>query len=363
MVLASGLASREVYCRTLLKAAWAALENKAVTRAAFAYLGKSQPLRRRFRRIMSVKFIHAPKLAMAGMLVIFALGLVLLPGVEPRNLAQNAIPAESHTWSINPALQETAAVLQNADKASKPESGSPDENRQNNRTPISKEPKIEIGEPQARGSFTVAQFYTDRGNYAGARARLKEIIDNYPSFSRIDDVNRLYAALSTAQQRPISEYYRKWLEEDVVYIITPEEKNGFLALKTDEERDFFIEQFWARRDPDPRSGSGVFKKEHYRLIAYANEHFASSLAGWKTDRGRIYITWGKPDEIESHPRGGSYNRPSDEGGGTTDTFPFEKWWYRHIDGVGDNIQIEFVDLSGIGEYRLAMSPDEKVMPK
>jgi GWxTD domain-containing protein len=363
MVLASGVASREVYCRTLLKAAWAALENKAITRAAFAYLGKSQPLRRRFRRIMGIKFIHAPKLAMAGMLMIFALGLVLLPGIEPRILAQNPLRAESLTWSINPVPQETAAVLQNPDKASKPESRSPDKNRDNNHTPIGKESKSETGETQARGSFTVAQFYDDRGNYAGARTRLKEIIDNYPGFSRIDEVNRLYAALSTAQQRPISEYYRKWLEEDVVYIITPEEKNGFLALKTDEERGFFIEQFWARRDLDPRSGSGVFKKEHYRHIAYANEHFASSLAGWKTDRGRIYIMWGKPDEIESHPGGGPYNRLSDESGGTTDTYPFEKWWYRHIDGVGDNIQIEFVDLSGTGEYRLAMSPDEKVMPK
>jgi GWxTD domain-containing protein len=363
MVLASGLASREVYCRTLLKAAWAALENGAVTRAAFAYLGKSQPLRRRFRRIMGGKFIHAPKLAMAGMLVIFALGLVLLPGVEPRTLAQNAIRSESHTWSIDSALQETAAVLQNADKASQPESGSPDENQENNRTLISKEPKIEMGETQASGSFTVAQFYADRGNYAGAIARLKEIIDNYPSFSRIDDVNRLYAALSTNQQRRISDYYRKWLDEDVVYIITPEEKDGFLILKTNEEREFFIEQFWNRRDPEPRSVSGAFKKEHYRRVAYANEHFASSLAGWNTDRGRIYIMWGKPDEIESHPRGGSYKRQSDESGGTTDTFPFEKWRYRHIYGVGDDIEVEFVDPSGTGEYRMATSPDEKVTPK
>ena len=201
MVLASGIASREVYSRTLLKAAWAALENRAVTRAAFAYLGKSQPLRRRFRRIMSVKFIHQlPKLAMATMLVIFAFGLVLLPGVEPRTLAQNAIRSESNAGSINSAPQETAAVLQNPDKATKAESRSPDASRDNNRTPISEEPKIEIGETQARGSFTVAQFYVDRGNYAGARARLKEIIDNYPSFSsRIDDVNRLYAALSAAR--------------------------------------------------------------------------------------------------------------------------------------------------------------------
>jgi GWxTD domain-containing protein len=312
---------------------------------------------------MGVKCIHAPKLAMAGLLVIFALGLVLLPGVEPRTLAQSAIRAEAHSESKNPVLLETAAVLQSADKTSRPESGSPDENRQNNRTPGSKELKIGIGETQARGSFAVAQFYANRGNYAGAIARLKEIIDNYPSFSRMEDVTRLYAALSTAQRQPISDYYRKWLEEDVVYIITPEEKDGFLDLKTSEERDFFIEQFWARRDPDPRSERNAFKKEHYRRIAYANEHFASSLAGWNTDRGRIYITWGKPDEIESHPGGGSYNRPSNEGGGTTDTAPFEKWRYRHMYGVGDDIEIEFVDPSATGEYRMATSPYEKATLK
>ncbi|MBP1609254.1 MAG: hypothetical protein H6Q04_1489 [Acidobacteria bacterium] len=159
------------------------------------------------------------------------------------------------------------------------------------------------------------------------------------------------------QERP--QYYKKWLDEDVIYIITEEEEAVFKSLKTEEERETFIEQFWARRNPDQRSTSNEFKEEHYRRIAYANQHYASGVPGWKTDRGRIYITWGKPDEIESHPSGGSYNREPWEGGGSTSTYPFEKWWYRHIDGVGDDIEVEFVDRSMSNEYRIAMNADEK----
>jgi GWxTD domain-containing protein len=155
------------------------------------------------------------------------------------------------------------------------------------------------------------------------------------------------------------QYYKKWLDEDVNYIISEEERSVFKSLKNDEERDSFVEQFWARRNPNPRAGDNAFKEEHYRRIAYANERFASGIPGWKTDRGRIYIMYGKPDELESHPTGGNYNRPFNEGGGTTTTFPFEKWWYRHIEGVGDDIEIEFVDKSMTSEYRMAMSPDEK----
>ncbi|NWG13920.1 MAG: GWxTD domain-containing protein [Acidobacteria bacterium] len=154
-------------------------------------------------------------------------------------------------------------------------------------------------------------------------------------------------------------YYKKWLEEDVVYIISEDEKKVFKQLQTDEERESFIEQFWIRRDPDPRTPDNEFKEEHYARIAYANERFASGIPGWKTDRGRIYITFGKPAEIESHPSGGTYNREYWEGGGTTATFPFERWRYRHIDGIGDDIEIEFVDKSMSGEYKMAMSPDEK----
>lgn len=153
--------------------------------------------------------------------------------------------------------------------------------------------------------------------------------------------------------------YENWLNKDVPYIITSEEKKAFKALKTDEERENFIAQFWARRDPNPDTEENEFREEYYERIAYANEHFTSGIPGWKTDRGRIYITWGKPDSVESHPSGGSYDRPSYEGGGSTTTYPFEVWFYRHLEGVGSGIEIEFVDPTGTGEYRIARSPYEK----
>jgi GWxTD domain-containing protein len=161
------------------------------------------------------------------------------------------------------------------------------------------------------------------------------------------------------QEAGLSQHYKKWLDEDAHYIISDEERSVFKSLKNDEERESFIEQFWNRRNPESNSSYNSFKEEHYRRIAYANEHYASGIPGWKTDRGRIYIVYGKPDDIETHPTGGNYNRPFNEGGGTTTTFPFEKWWYRHIEGVGDGVELEFVDTTMSGEYHLAMSKDEK----
>jgi len=153
--------------------------------------------------------------------------------------------------------------------------------------------------------------------------------------------------------------YRKWLNEEVVYIITDEEKKAFKAFSTDEEREQFIEQFWLRRDPTPDTEENEFREEHYRRIAYANERFASGIPGWKTDRGRIYIEYGPADEVESHPSGGTYERPYEEGGGTTSTYPFEKWRYRYIEGIGSDINIEFVDTTMSGEYHMTMDPSEK----
>jgi len=153
--------------------------------------------------------------------------------------------------------------------------------------------------------------------------------------------------------------YRKWLNEDVTYIITDEERQAFKRLNTDDEREQFIEQFWLRRDPTPDTEENEFKEEHYRRIAYANEHYASGIPGWKADRGRIYITFGPPDEIESHPSGGTYDRPYEEGGGTTSTYPFEQWRYRYLEGIGNNIVIEFVDTTMSGEYHMTMDPSEK----
>src|SRR5258706_5088731 len=153
--------------------------------------------------------------------------------------------------------------------------------------------------------------------------------------------------------------YKQWLSEDVVYIISPAERTAFLQLSTSEEREQFIEQFWLRRSSNPDLPENDFKEEHYRRIAYANEHYASGIPGWRTDRGRIYIIWGPADEVDSHPTGGTYDRPMEEGGGSTTTYPWEKWRYRYLEGMGNNIELEFVDPSGSGEYHLTMDPSEK----
>src|SRR6202795_3281470 len=153
--------------------------------------------------------------------------------------------------------------------------------------------------------------------------------------------------------------YKQWLSEDVVYIISPAERTAFLQLSTSEEREQFIEQFWLRRSSNPDLPENDFKEEHYRRIAYANEHYASGIPGWKADRGRMYIMWGPADEIESHPTGGTYDRPMEEGGGSTSTYAFETWRYRYMEGIGENVIWEFVDPSGSGEYRLTMDPSEK----
>ena len=153
--------------------------------------------------------------------------------------------------------------------------------------------------------------------------------------------------------------YKKWLTDEVPYIITDEERAAFKKFSTDEEREQFIEQFWERRNPNPGSPENEFKEEYYRRIAYANEHYASGIPGWRADRGRIYIMYGPPDEIESHPSGGPYLRPPEEGGGETSTYPFETWRYRYIDGIGNNVILEFVDPSMTGEFHLTMDPGEK----
>jgi GWxTD domain-containing protein len=140
--------------------------------------------------------------------------------------------------------------------------------------------------------------------------------------------------------------YRNWLNEDVAYIITDEERKAFKTLPTDAEREHFIEQFWTRRDPTPGTVENEMKEEHYRRIAYTNDHFASFVPGWKTDRGRVYIVYGPPDEIESHPNGSA-----------TQSFPYEQWLYRHIDGVGSNVIVEFDDPNRTGEYRMTMDPN------
>ena len=162
-----------------------------------------------------------------------------------------------------------------------------------------------------------------------------------------------------AIQRELESPYKKWLNEEVPYIITGEERAAFKKFTTDDEREQFIEAFWERRNPNPGSLENEFKEEYYRRIAYANEHYASGIPGWRTDRGRIYIMYGPADEVDSHPSGGTYVRPPEEGGGETSTYPWETWRYRYIDGIGTNIELEFVDPTMTGEYHLTIDPNEK----
>ena len=166
-----------------------------------------------------------------------------------------------------------------------------------------------------------------------------------------------------AQQKALKQelkgVYKKWVDEDVRWIITDQEMQAFKSLSNDEERDQFIENFWLRRNPNPDSPENEYREEHYARIAYANEHFAAGKPGWRTDRGHIYIAFGKPDSIDSHPSGGSYDRPMEEGGGNTSTFPFEIWHYRYLEGIGDNIDIEFVDTCMCGDYHMTIDRSEK----
>jgi GWxTD domain-containing protein len=178
-----------------------------------------------------------------------------------------------------------------------------------------------------------------------------------PLKTRISDKKRFEQQKSLKAE--LKGGYKKWVDEDVRWIISDEELAAFKQLSNDEERDQFIEQFWLRRNPNPDSPENEYREQHYQRIAYADEHFAAGKPGWRTDRGHIYIAYGKPDNIDSHPSGGQYERPMDEGGGSTSTFPFEIWHYRYLEGIGDNIDIEFVDSCMCGDYHATIDRSEK----
>lgn len=209
-------------------------------------------------------------------------------------------------------------------------------------------------------SMTSAQ-----ANAAAANALLKQEAQdqggkndpNSPLNRKLSDTERFKQQNELRQE--LKGPYKKWVNQDVRWIITDQELKAFKSLSNDEERDAFIEQFWQRRNPDPESPENTYRDEYYRRIAYANEHFAAGKPGWMTDRGHMYIAYGKPDSIDSHPSGGSYDRPMEEGGGQTSTFPFETWHYRYIEGIGDNIDIEFVDTCMCGDYHMTIDRSEK----
>ena len=209
------------------------------------------------------------------------------------------------------------------------------------------------------GTSALAQNSNDKASTDQKSAGSGQEID--PLKRPVDDSRK--KEQSKALKVELSKTYKKWLDEDVRWIITDEERSTFKKLSNDEERDQFIEQFWLRRDPTPDTIENEYKEEHYRRIAYSNEHFAAGIPGWKTDRGRIYIMYGPPDEIDSHPSGGQYIRPQDEGGGQTSTYPFEDWRYRYLDQLSGSqkqeVIIEFVDTCMCNEYHMTMDRSEK----
>ena len=200
-------------------------------------------------------------------------------------------------------------------------------------------------------------------NSAGAQqpdgvTRGPEVVEKPDPLKRpLSDKEKI--AQNKALRQELKGEYKKWVDQDVRWIITDQELQAFKSLSNDEERDQFIENFWLRRNPNPDSPENEYREEYYARIAYANEHFAAGKPGWRTDRGHMYIAYGKPDSIDSHPSGGSYERPIEEGGGQTSTFPFEVWHYRYLEGIGDNIDIEFVDTCMCGDYHMTIDRSEK----
>src|SRR5579863_1244294 len=142
---------------------------------------------------------------------------------------------------------------------------------------------------------------------------------------------------SWLQDPAVKDEYKKWLREDVAWIITDEERADFRTLSTDKQRDEFVVAFWDRRNPMPGATENKFKEEHYRRLAYTNTHFAVGIPGWKSDRGRIYIMYGTPDSIDSHP----LSSP-----------PSEVWHYVYIEGIGQNVVFTFFDQCRCGNFSL-----------
>jgi GWxTD domain-containing protein len=213
-------------------------------------------------------------------------------------------------------------------------------------------------------AFLSLALFSGRVAAAQAQSAPDGVTQSAPTEEKPDPLKRKPSdkeqfAQQKALRQELKGVYKKWLDEDVRWIITDQEMQAFKHLSNDEERDSFIEQFWLRRNPNPDSPDNEYRDEHYRRIAYANEHFAAGKPGWKTDRGHIYIAFGKPDSTESHPSGGNYERPMEEGGGNTSTYPFETWHYRYLAGIGDNIDIEFVDTCMCGDYHMTIDRSEK----
>jgi len=152
--------------------------------------------------------------------------------------------------------------------------------------------------------------------------------------------------------------YKKWLDEDVRWIITDEELSAFKKLANNAERDVFIEGFWQRRDPTPDTAENEYKEEHYRRLAYVNTNFAAGVPGWKTDRGRFYITYGPPSRVEHHLRAVESDRPLPLSDNDARRFDRVVWHWDYVEGIGEDVTLKFVDTCGCGEYHLPVEPND-----
>ncbi len=165
-------------------------------------------------------------------------------------------------------------------------------------------------------------------------------------------IGSLFPPLVAAQAKPglkMPELYRRWLEEEVVYIITSTERDVFRKLETDKERDIFIEAFWRQRDPTPGTPGNEFREEHYRRLKYANEYFSRGTPrpGWRTDQGRIYIILGPPRNVEDFSN-------------INGVYPVRIWSYEGDPNYGlpASFNIIFFKKYGMGEYVLYSPVDD-----
>jgi GWxTD domain-containing protein len=328
-----------VYAATL-----AALEHRRAVALEAAVAATGGSLMKRIRRLLTepqpAQASAAPAFAAGLLLITFAAALAAWPTKPP---VRHAIPAVA----LQARLLESQTVV--------PQSS----------PPASALRKSQDSDPATTFRQWLTQYVRQDVKSEIAqqeRTALPGLASPLAQTSAGAMTDKETTAKQDALRKELATPYQKWLNEDVAYIISDEERAAFKRLQTDDEREHFIEQFWLRRDPTPGTPENEFREEHYRRIAYANEHFSSRIPGWKTDRGRIYITYGPPDEIEDHSSGGSYQRPAEQGGGATSTFPFQQWRYRFIEGIGNNVIIEFVDPTMTGEFRMTMDPSEKQAP-
>lgn len=173
------------------------------------------------------------------------------------------------------------------------------------------------------------------------------------------------AQAKATSDQVLSPSYRKWLDEDVRYIIADQERVEFDKLSTDQQRDAFVVAFWEHRNPIPGAEENAFKEEHYRRLAYANLHFAENVPGYKTDRGRIYIMYGPPMSVDRHYSTAGSEKSGNLAGVHTIPYDWELWHYRYIEGIGQDVAIKFVDTCGCGQFQIPVEKDDlkKYAPK